>query len=248
MLLLDLSLPRPSQNLALDEALLHEVEQGVVAGDVLRLWEFSSYVVVLGRGGRVSDEVHRAACLEDNIPILRRTSGGGTIVGGPGCLMYSLVLSRDQFMADGIMEITAFILERMASGLARIAPNTCRAGISDLCLAEKSTHDGTILHRKFSGNSMRLRPTHVLFHGTILYDFDLSLIGRYLKLPERQPDYRQQRAHGDFITNLSADCEAIKQSLVAQWRASMAMRTWPVDLTEQLARSKYEDPDWNLRF
>jgi lipoate-protein ligase A len=162
--------------------------------------------------------------------------------------MYSLVLRRDQFPVDGISDITASLLERIVTGLAETVPHAFRAGISDLCLAEKSASDGTLLHRKFSGNSMRLRPSHVLFHGTILYAFNLSLISRYLKLPERQPEYRQQRSHSDFITNLGIDVARIKQSLARQWRADNPLVAWPADLTQSLARSKYETPEWNLRF
>ena len=35
-----------------------------------------------------------------------------------------------------------------------------------------------------------------------LYNFDLSLVTKYLKLPPIQPEYRQQRPHEDFIQNI----------------------------------------------
>ena len=43
----------------------------------------------------------------------------------------------------------------------------------------------------------------ILFHGTILYDFDLSLISKYLKNPPIQPDYRNHRSHEQFIKNIN---------------------------------------------
>src|SRR5204863_6707050 len=78
---LDLTLPSLAENLALDEALLLEAEEG--RGDeVLRVWEWRDYAVVLGAGCRLAEDVNEAACLGDGIPILRRASGGGTVLLG----------------------------------------------------------------------------------------------------------------------------------------------------------------------
>ena len=88
----DLTLATPEENLALDEALLDQAEAGT-GSEVLRLWESRQPMVVVGRGSHVAQEVDLAACRRDGVPVLRRTSGGGAIVNGPGCLMYALVLS-----------------------------------------------------------------------------------------------------------------------------------------------------------
>src|ERR1700736_770385 len=95
MQFLHLTLPAIADNLALDEALLLEAEAGR-AGEVLRLWEWPHWAVVLGSGCRLTEDVDEAACLADSIPILRRASGGGTVLLGAGCLCYSLVLSYER--------------------------------------------------------------------------------------------------------------------------------------------------------
>src|SRR4051794_40814937 len=89
----DLSLKTAAQNLAFDEALLELAEQGSSHGEFLRLWESTQPMVVVGRPARVAKEGNEPFCREERIPILRRSSGGAAIVTGPGCLMYSLVLS-----------------------------------------------------------------------------------------------------------------------------------------------------------
>src|SRR5688572_20397337 len=96
MLLLDLTLPTAAENIALDEALLDSVDDEPAAPELLRLWECPEYAVVLGRSCKVANEVNLRECAADRIPIFRRTSGGGTVVIGPGCLMYSLRLSYQQ--------------------------------------------------------------------------------------------------------------------------------------------------------
>src|SRR5688572_6131078 len=88
---LDLTFPTPAENLACDEALLDLCEAGF-ADEVLRFWESPTHFVVVGYGNKVDSEVEVAACRADGIPILRRCTGGGTVLQGPGCLNYSLVL------------------------------------------------------------------------------------------------------------------------------------------------------------
>src|SRR6266480_945364 len=92
MTLLDLTLPTPAENLACDEALLDAAES-CSGGEVLRFWESPEYFVVVGYANKVATEVNVATCEARGIPILRRCSGGGTVVQGPGCLSYALVLS-----------------------------------------------------------------------------------------------------------------------------------------------------------
>src|SRR5262245_29464931 len=91
MRLLDYTFPTPEENLACDEALLDLCEAGH-APEVLRFWEPSSHFVVVGYANRIADEVNVTECRTRGIPILRRCSGGGTVLQGPGCVNYALVL------------------------------------------------------------------------------------------------------------------------------------------------------------
>ena len=93
MRLLDCSFQEPAMNLALDEVLLNDAEEGH-SPEVLRFWESPVPFVVLGLTQRLSEEVHEDACARDGIPILRRASGGGCVLQGKGCLNYALVLDQ----------------------------------------------------------------------------------------------------------------------------------------------------------
>src|SRR5262245_13184923 len=129
---LDLTLPTLAENLALDEALLLEAEDGR-GGEVLHFWEWPSPAVVLGAGCRLADDVDEAACRADGVPVLRRASGGGTVLLGPGCLCYSLVLAYAR--AAELRDITAsygYILGRVAAALRGLLPDAGHAGTSDL--------------------------------------------------------------------------------------------------------------------
>ncbi len=91
MRLLNLTFPTPQENLACDEALLEKCEQGYDQ-EILRFWEPPSVFVVLGYSNSAGTEINQDACRSAGIPILRRNSGGGAVVQGPGCLDYALIL------------------------------------------------------------------------------------------------------------------------------------------------------------
>ena len=88
---LHLTLPTAAEICA-HEALLEEAELAGQPLERLRLWESPQAMVVVGRSSRVGDEVRVDVC-RAQVPVLRRVSGGATIVAGPGCLMYAVVLS-----------------------------------------------------------------------------------------------------------------------------------------------------------
>jgi len=66
--------------------------------------------VVVGSSSRIDEEVDRAACATAGVPILRRPSGGLTVVLGPGCIMWSVVLPLTA-AAPAIEKIHAAVLD-----------------------------------------------------------------------------------------------------------------------------------------
>lgn len=239
MQLLELTLDDPRANLALDEALLDEAEQQGSADELLRLWEFQQPVVVLGRSSHRADEIHSQACERDQVPVLRRSSGGAAIVAGPGCLMYSLVLSLDlRPELKMIDQVHQFVLGHIARSLQSLNIELELAGVSDLAWQ----------NRKVSGNSLRCKRTHLLYHGTLLYNFPLPLIGDYLATPPRQPAYRESRDHASFLTNLPLSRERLQSTLCQIWQPAIDRKSWPRQRTDELLQTKYNQDSWNCRF
>jgi lipoate-protein ligase A len=242
MKLLDLTLPSPAENLACDEALLDWCEAG--GGDeVLRFWESPKHFVVVGYANKVDTEVNVAACEARGIPILRRCSGGGTVVQGPGCLNYGLVL---RITADGptrnISAANQFIMERNREAIESAIGNRQSAieirGHTDLSL------DGL----KFSGNSQRRRKHFLLFHGTFLLDFDLTLVSELLHMPSKQPDYRRSRSHSEFVANVNVSADDVKMAMQRTWKATAEFPVQPQSEIANLSEQKYSKPEWNRKF
>jgi lipoate-protein ligase A len=238
---LPLTLETPAANLALDEALLDAAVDGQLPGEVLRLWEPAEFFVVLGRSSKVT-EVHAAACRRDNVALLRRPSGGATILTGPGCLMYAVLLDAERRpelrSVDRAHELVLGTIER---ALTPLAPGIARHGTSDLTIPAAHAGDPPV---KFSGNSLRLRRGHLLYHGTILYDFPLERIEHWLADPARRPKYRGERGHQQFVANLPTTRAELESALTTAWDATEPLVDWPRDRTNELAASRYSTVDW----
>jgi lipoate-protein ligase A len=234
---LDRTLPTAAENLALDEAVLLEADAGRGAA-LLRVWHPESSAVVLGAGCSFALDVNEDTCRADGVPVLRRSSGGGTVLLGHGCLCFSLVLryAYDPALAE-IGSSYAFILTRLRDCLLPLQPGIDRAGTSDLAAAG----------RKFSGNAQQRKRTNLLHHGTLLFDFDLARIGRYLRTPERQPEYRAGREHINFVTNLPATQEELRRRLRLAWGAEIEQQNWPEEEVRRLVEEKYSRSEWTRR-
>jgi lipoate-protein ligase A len=183
-------------------------------------------------------DVKEAACALDGIPILRRNSGGGTVLLGSGCLLFSLILRYER--SDELREIGSsycHIFRRIRAALAPVVADVECAGTSDL----------TIHGRKFSGNAQQRKRAALLHHGTLLYQFDLERVARYLHPPERQPEYRAGREHADFLMNLPASAEELKTHLRTEWDAATELAHWPRKLMTQLVATKYTNSEWICR-
>ncbi len=243
MKLLDLTLPAPAENLACDEVLLDAAEGG--GGDeVLRFWESNELFVVVGYANKVAAEVNVAACEARGIPILRRCSGGGTVVQGPGCLNYSLVLRiTREGPFHNIALANQFIMRRNRAAIA-----TLNSQPSTINVAVRGHTDLAIRDRKFSGNSQRRRKHFLLFHGTFLLNFDLALVTGLLPMPSKLPEYREHRPHNKFLMNLNVPAEKVKAAMQKAWQAEEPLENPPLEKIAALTREKYSTNEWNFKF
>ncbi len=236
----DLTLSTPAENLACDEALLQLAEEDGATGEVLRVWEPMQYFVVMGYANRVATEVNLAFCQDNGVPVLRRCTGGGTVLQGPGCFNYALILRIHE--SDPLQSISAtngFILKRHQVALSELlqAPIDMQ-GHTDLAIGGL----------KVSGNSQRRKRKFLLFHGSFLLHLDTSLVEKALRMPSKEPEYRLGRSHSDFMLNIKAPSSRIKQALVKCWGAKELFARIPIEQISALARDKYGRDDWNLRF
>lgn len=235
----DLTLPTPEENLACDEALLELCETGA-CDEVLRFWEPNQYFVVLGYANRAGSEVNLDFCRNQTIPVLRRCSGGGTVLQGPGCLNYTLILRTDACPAlQSITGTNELVLQRHQQTLSTLL----RAPVE-----KKGYTDLAIGGLKFCGNAQRRRQKFLLFHGSFLLHLDIQLLEKALPFPSRQPEYRGRRSHTDFLMNLKVPAPLLKGALLKAWKAVGSLPSWPSEAVGRLVEQRYGRDEWNLKF
>jgi lipoate-protein ligase A len=236
---LDVTLPTLAENLALDEALLEALDAGEI-GPTVRAWEYPRRAVVLGASSRLGDDVHGDVCAADGIEIGRRSSGGGTVLIGPGAWNAAFVLPIDATRALATVEgAQRFALERIAEALRPYAPGLTVRGSGDLALGD----------RKCAGSAQRRMRRGVLVHVAVLYDFPLASVGRYLAEPKRRPAYRGARTHAAFLVNAPVARGLLVESVRRAWSgdAPAARPTLPGERLRRLVAEKFSRADWTTR-
>jgi lipoate-protein ligase A len=236
---IELTLPDPASNLACDEALVELFEARRAPDGLLRIWEPKNHFIVLGHSNRIDSEVDVAACESERLSIFRRLSGGGTVMQGPGCLNYSLILRNGVDIPLGIAESFQVVLEHHKQCIQEMIGDCVDiAGVSDL----------VINGRKFSGNAQYRKRRFTLVHGTFLLNLDPAIVARCLRLPSKQPVYRQNRSHDSFMRNLHLDPNNVRKALKAVWSASDQFSEVPNAMIADLKESRYGRPDWTRKF
>jgi lipoate-protein ligase A len=196
------SAPTVAENLAFDEALARSA--WATGRHLLRFWWGGPPAVVMGFSERPEQVVDTAACARLGLDVLKRCTGGGTVLQTSGVLNYSLVMpASDRYnVRAGFRQGTDLVCAILAAFNVDGVPQ----GTSDVAVGD----------RKISGNAQARRWKALLVHGTLLVDFDFGLSEEVLRHPLREPDYRRGRRHRDFMVTLRAlgvraDRHAIEQ-------------------------------------
>ena len=184
------SAPSVSENLALDEALARSA--GATGRNLLRFWWGGPPAVVMGFSERPEQVVDTVACSRLGVDVLRRCTGGGTVLQTSDILNYSLVTpAPDRLdLKSAFLQGTGIVCAILATLGVAGRP----VGISDVAVED----------RKISGNAQARRWKAMIVHGTVLVDFDYDLAETVLRHPLREPEYRQGRNHRDFLVTLRA--------------------------------------------
>ncbi|MCL5104851.1 MAG: lipoate--protein ligase family protein [Armatimonadetes bacterium] len=176
------------ENLRFDERLASEAQRD--GKRTLRLWWGGAPTVVLGCADKPEKELFQDECERRGITILRRVTGGSTVLQSLGVLNYSFTAPD-----PGRLDIHRMFdqgTSLVVRALSHVGVEAHKRGISDVAVGD----------RKISGNAQARKWRAILLHGTLLVDIDRDLMYAVLRHPSREPDYRNGRPHGDFVVTL----------------------------------------------
>jgi lipoate-protein ligase A len=163
-------------------------------GNGMLVWQPENTMIVLGQ----SNTPERSLIIEnveaDNIPVTKRPTGGEAVVLTPQMAVITVAREfRETITPKDFFKVINGMMLDMLSDLG--VKNYGMKGISDI----------TIGDRKILGSSMHRREKRLVYHAVLNISEDPGIFGRYLKHPGREPDYRQHRKHGEFVTSLKKE-------------------------------------------
>ncbi|CAN8072375.1 unnamed protein product [Agarophyton chilense] len=151
-------------NLAAEERLLHESTEQTL------LFYINAPCVILGRTQNAFKEADVSFAKQEQISILRRRSGGGTVVHDEGNLNFCWMTSRDDYSPQKAATMISEVLQSEFN--IRSARVNERADI-------------LVDEMKVSGAAYRITGSRAYHHGTLLVNSDLAQLSRVLRSPLR---------------------------------------------------------------
>ncbi|KAG5177668.1 Biotin/lipoate A/B protein ligase family [Tribonema minus] len=212
--------------------------------------------VVLGISGKPERMCNLELVQQDGIPLVRRFSGGGTVIVDSDTIFTSLIVNQTdvphvQPYPREVMEWSKGIF---GPALAALAPPSGGSAVQ-LGLRENDYVFGDL---KFGGNAQAISKGRWLHHTSFLWAYSPEVM-RYLTLPEKRPAYRRDRPHASFLTPLHRHiaqrddfCPAVVEALASQFEVREAPHAEIEDIIDALGgaaawaaacRTKFVGPD-----
>lgn len=230
----------PYFNMATEEYLLKNFNE-----DIFMLWRNDNAIIV-GKHQNSLAEINTEYVKQNNIKVVRRLSGGGTVFHDLGNLNFTFIVSGDPKEYDDFSKFTQPILDV----LIELGINARFEGRNDL------TIDGL----KFSGNAKHIYRNRILQHGTLLFASDMKDLTQALNVNPLKFTDKKVKSVRARVTNIS---EHLKQPLTLDEFSSLIMnhiiKLYPdsnaYELSDDdkskisnLAEEKYSKWDWNFGY
>ena len=249
-----------AMNMAIDEAML--LTQKANLQPTLRFYGWLQPAFSFGYFQRLSDEVNISACTAHGIELVRRMTGGGTVVHGWDVTYTIVVPHGSGGLPKDISAAYCTISNCLINGLQRLDIDAVHqiekptmADAPNICLTNPAQYDTLIEGKKIAGVSQRRNQTGVMYQGYIALDlptsdvlalasrragFDRVAVGQSTAINQSRPTriYRKQLENAVAV--------GIEETLGVQL---VEAKLFPqeIETAESLAQTKYESAEWNFR-
>jgi lipoate-protein ligase A len=173
----------PYFNLAAEEYFLKNFQD-----DVFILWRSRASVVV-GKHQNALAEINHEFVRENQIPVARRLSGGGTVFHDPGNVNFTFIRNVKDISEVNFKVFTVPVV----SALGKLGVEAYTTGRNDLLI------DG----KKISGNAEHVHKNRVLHHGTLLFDSRLEALKGVLKVDLSRFEDKAVQSNRSEVTNIA---------------------------------------------
>ncbi len=172
------------QQLQIEEALLRADDRNFCIINI-----GSPRAIVMGISSKAESLLELQKVKQDQIPVIRRFSGGGTVIVDEETLFITFIFAKDS------LNVTPFP-EPILRWSSEVYESAWK--IPHFHLRE---NDYVIQDRKCGGNAQYLQKDRWLHHTSFLWNFKQENM-QYLQLPLKRPKYRLDRSHEHFLCSL----------------------------------------------
>jgi lipoate-protein ligase A len=166
--------------------------------------------IVLGISSKPEELVDLQRAKKDKIPLIKRFSGGGTVIVDEQTLFITFIFAKEDLSIPSFPEP----ILRWSADIYQEAWK-----IPGFALRE---NDYVIGDRKCGGNAQYIQKERWVHHTSFLWDFVDSNMD-YLLLPAKRPSYRQDRSHQDFLTSLKCHAKS-SDALISSLKKTLVKR------------------------
>lgn len=181
------------------------------------IWIPDRVMIVVGKGSDPAKELNIQAIRDDGVPVIRRGSGGCAVVLSPKMIVISFAVYRkNQLKSSEYFDKFNRIIIRSLE----------REGVKGLSF--RGTSDIALGDRKIGGTSLYRNRNLVYFHAVLNSAEGTEQMERYLRHPPREPDYRRQRSHSEFVTSLkdagfNIDIRNLEKSIKTEFQSLLLL-------------------------
>jgi lipoate-protein ligase A len=204
--------------------------------------------IMLGCNQVAYAEIDVRLAEETRTPIVRRSSGGGTIFTDPGTLLFTVILSLPYRGESDVKRLESdYASGPVASALNKMGLPVRVEGRNDILL------NGS----KISGLAQYVKGNRLCTHGSILFDANLNAMAALLKPDDEKIRSKALRSVRARVTNISpflpgvGDIEDFRSLLKKNMLEGLAAAEYSLTEDdaagiEEIKRRKYVNPEWTF--
>lgn len=228
----------PYFNLACEEYCLKNLD---INETIVMLWRDDNAIIV-GRHQNTVEEINHEFVAANNIKVVRRITGGGAVYHDLGNLNFTFIVNEGKIDSSDMKKYSLPVV----NALKEMGIDAELSGRNDI----------TIEGKKISGTAQAVHRNKLLYHGTLLFNSDMSVLSSALNVTLDKIESKGIKSVRSRVTNIKdylkrdIDILEFKKLLLENFFAEEGFKEYHLsdeDILKirELEKDKYSTWEWN---